>query len=86
MPNSGHYGTRIPFGLNEGAPLFVETRAEDFSLELRDTNGAPILSLVLDYMSGQWLLAGHRVVLTNPNDIQGVAAMNRERTAQRAAS
>lgn len=38
----------IPFGGNEAAPLQVVSDAPGFMLQIRDTNGAPIITLGLD--------------------------------------
>jgi hypothetical protein len=45
--------TKVPFGLSMATPFLVETNEDEFRLELRDCNGAPILSLVMDTDNGE---------------------------------
>ena len=77
--NRGRYSTRIPFGLSEASPLHVDTEAESFSLELRDVNGAPLLTLTLDTENGDYLLEAFGVRLVHPDQSAHTRQRNRER-------
>lgn len=60
--------TQVPFAFNDNAPLNVDTE-RDGSIRIRDTNGAPILDLWLDFRVGEFVVAVHRDVrLSDPRD------------------
>jgi hypothetical protein len=50
--------TAVPFGLNSYTPYRVESDCDGFSLELRDCNGAQIISMAIDTDNGDiWVAA-----------------------------